>query len=912
MFEKFQEYMKYRKKIKQQVKSDKAELKRNNKERKSLPAEERKQLNKEDKLARIANKQKRKAEIKNMDKVDANKAKRHDRLYNKFYFRKRRIGIGILSFLLILILTIVVLAAIVPMISYHVEDAELLEEARGEAEILNEQIEAEGIVLLQNDDNILPLSAKVNIFGFLALNPYYSGTGGGTIDTTDAVNFYSALDKQGIEYNPEIKQVYDDYFEEVGTEDARGFLSAITSPNLEQIEMPVDRLTSTLMSNAKSYSETAIIFVGLNSGEAHDVTLDDLRSIDESEMIDLVASTFDNVIVIVNAGNPPELAWIDQYDSIKAAMLIGYPGLYGFRAVAKILDGTYNPSGKLVDTLPYNVSMAPSMMNAGSYFYEDGTQFVSYEEGIYIGYRFWETYYHGNELGYKSAVQFPFGHGLSYTSFDWTLKSTLFNDESMSIQVDVTNNGSVAGKDVVQLYYSAPYYERSDIEKPAVALVSFVKTGLLAPGATETVSIEFDTRDMASYSMDAGAFILENGTYDILVSRNAHDAILNESFVLDNIIEYKYDEVTNTEISNKLTAVAGNINYMTRSDFDASFPKSPEGEDFVTPQSVTAAKGIPEYSKVEGTEPTTNADNDIELADLKGKSYDDPLWEDFLDQFKVKEMAKMYTTGGWMSTEVSRLGVEGTLAYDGPADIGAFIGVNTGVGFPNEMILTQTWNIQLAYDMAIVIAKTGRALGAQGWYAPAMNMHRTPIGGRTYEYYSEDPVIAGMMAVAEVQGANAGGITAYIKHFVLNDQEFSLTGRYNTVTWVNEQAMREIYLKPFEMAVKDGNATGLMASLNNVGAVPAILNKALLTDILRDEWGFRGRITTDAYGIAGDSGDVYGYLLAGIDTLLEVTPFGSTSLIMDYYDENPVGVVNELREATHNTCYMVLQTYLYD
>lgn len=770
------------------------------------------------------------------------------------------------------------------------------------------EIEGEGIVLLKNEDNILPLQGKkLNVFGVGSVRPFFGGAGSGCITSENPISFYDALDQEGVEYNTELRKLYE---KNCGDEaipttkhpvvnNALGLI--LTKSSLD--EMPVKKLTDKIMNNAVAYSDTALIMISRTSAEGADLTDEVLRlSEEETKLVDKVATTFENVIVLFNISNIIEMGFLEKYDSIKAAASIWIPGEFGMLAVAKMLKGEYNPSGKLADTVAYSYNDHPSTVCFGTNKYDGGDYYVEYLEGIYVGYRYFETFA-------KDKVQFPFGYGLSYTSFNQELVSYSTEGGKISAVVKVINTGSVAGKEVVQLYYSAPYYE-GGIEKSAICLGAFDKTKLLAPGESETLTVSFDIDDMASYDhKNLEAWILEKGTYNIILGKNVREHIATFDYTLSEDKVIRYDDVTGTEITNKFDDVYNGFPVLSRADGADAFPTFRQLE--ATEETKNVDK-IPD-TKAEGVAPTVGAvyDEPIMLQDV----YNDmSLMDKFLDQLTVNEMVMMVIDGGYGTRGVERLGIPATWDNDAPSSVKGPKGIaftDSGTAYPCEVAVACTWNTDLAELMGKCVGIEARDLHTDIWYAPGVNLHRNPAGGRNYEYYSEDPVISGKMAAALIRGCDSEGLVVTIKHFVLNDQE---SHREGVFTWADEQTMRELYLKAFEIPLKESNCMGVMSAFNRIGTKWCGSSSALLNDLLRKEWGFKGFVVSDySWNFTGT-----GYMnpviavYNGNDTMLTGIwavnmPSHVLTTTLQYY-KDPVGFGTALREACRHLCVTKMQT----
>lgn len=770
------------------------------------------------------------------------------------------------------------------------------------------KIEAEGIVLLKNEDNILPLNdTKLNVFGVGSVCPFFGGAGSGCITSENPISFYDALDDRGIEYNAELRALYE---EECGTSaipttkhpvvnNALGLI--LTKSQLS--EMPVANLTDDIMNNAKVFSDTALVVISRTSAEGTDLTEDVLRISDEERaLIEKLNENFENIIVLLNISNIIEMGFIEEYENIKAAAAIWIPGEFGMLSVADMLLGDINPSGKLADTVAYSVNDHPSSVCFGTNEYDGGEYYVEYLEGIYVGYRYFETFA-------KDKVQYPFGYGLSYTEFTQEIVSYNFDDGLITANVKVTNTGDVAGKEVVQLYYSAPYYE-GGIEKSAICLGAFEKSDLLAPGESQTITVSFKIDDMASYDHKIHeAWILEKGTYKIILGKNVREHIDSFDYIQanDNII--KYDSKTGVEITNKFNEVYSDFPVLSRSDYEGTYPVF---RQLTATDEIKNVDIIPEKA-TEGTAPITGAvyDETIMFEDV----YNDPsLMDKFLDQLTVDEMVMMVIDGGYGTRGVERLGIPQTWDNDAPSSVKGQNGIaftDSGTAYPCEVAVACTWNVDLSEEMGKCVGVEARDLGTDIWYAPGVNIHRNPAGGRNYEYYSEDPVISGRMAAALITGCYSEGLVVTIKHFVMNDQE---SHREGVFTWADEQTMREIYLKAFEIPIKESPCLGVMSAFNRIGTKWCGGNSALLNDLLRGEWGFDGFVVSDySWNFTG-----VGYMSPiiavynGNDTLLTGLwavnlPSHIIACTAQYYAD-PIGFGTALREACRHLITVKMHT----
>ncbi|MBR2310646.1 MAG: glycoside hydrolase family 3 C-terminal domain-containing protein [Oscillospiraceae bacterium] len=782
--------------------------------------------------------------------------------------------------------------------------------ARAAGEAFSTDISDEGIILLKNENDLLPLNnKKVNIFGDDAYNFKYSGGGSGAVDLRNCVTLFKGLEMAGIEYNPELDAMYRGMgydAEASGTNNIVAMLlSFLVGTETKDINSN-EYLTADVLANAKAYSDQAIVVLSNDVVESSDASLEALKLTENrKELIRTVAENFEHVIVIVNVGNATELGIVDEYDSIEAVVWTGIPGTQGCISLGKVLSGAINPSGRLVDTYAYDVSSAPASENFASYKYDNmnGMAFINYEEGIYVGYRYYETRYAGDEAGYRKAVQYPFGHGLSYTDFAWETVSFTVENETVTWEVKVTNTGSLAGKDVVQLYFSAPYIP-GGIEKSAIELATYGKTVLLPPGESEILILSFPVRDLSSYDMiNEEAYVLDAGTYEIKLARNVHDIVEVQTYEVAEKVVYNTDEVTGVAIENRFDYAAGDLTYLSRNDWAGTYPTDNDTNYTASSELLAAVDAYKNPAPSGEAVPVTDADNGIKLADLRGLAYDDPKWEQFLDQFTYDELNMLFSDGGWHSNAIDRLGIPSSRMLDGPAGINSMYVPVSAAAYPTEMMVASTWNDDLAYQLGSYIGAEAVAYDVQVWYAPAMNLHRTAQGGRNFEYYSEEPVLSGMMAASTIRGAQEQGVIVTIKHFILNNEETN--ARSGIYCWTNEQAFRELYLRPFELSVKDGGAHGAMSAFTHIGYKWSGANPELLQDVLRGEWGFTGFVTTDA-GMPGGFMDAGLACRNGNDLMLDMGLAGAAKAVDTAYKADPAGVLMGLRDCAHNLLYSLL------
>lgn len=781
------------------------------------------------------------------------------------------------------------------------------------------KIESEGIVLLENEDNVLPLkNKKVNVFGAASCSIAFAGAAGsGAVRSSDAIGFYDALENADIEYNKSIYNLYANY---TGTKYNLGIISYVITVLKQffgggQSEMPINKISDSKMADAVEFSDTAIIVIGRVGTEMKDLSIEQLNiNDDEKAMIEKVCETFSNVIVVFNISNIMDISWLEDYESIKAAMIMWLPGEVGTDSVGKVLSGEVNPSGKLVDTISYDIEDHPASENFGNYKYKGvwgiPKYFVNYSEGIYVGYRYFETFA-------PEKVMYPFGYGLSYTDFEWNVTSFEADTEEISVTVSVKNVGNVAGKDVVQLYFSAPFYE-GGIEKSSIELAAYAKTKELAPNESETLEITFATEDMASYdSVTEQAWVLDKGEYKIHVAHDVRTFEKSYDYSVAEKVVYKTDSTSGNEVKNLFEFAEGDLTYFSRSNPEETYPEPPK--DYYAPDEVLNSDKHP-APKTEGEVPKQGvkyADGVITLNDVAN---DETLWDAFLDQLTVDEMITLISDCGYETTGLSRLGIPSTSDNDGPSCIkgsGGLLYTDCGLAFPVATALACTWNDELAEEFGDIIGEEGVQLGTHVWYAPGCNLHRSPQGGRNNEYYSEDPLLSGKMSAAVTRGVQSHGIIVTVKHFAANDQE---TNRQSNglYTWLNEQSMRELYLEPFEITVKEGETKGVMSAYNRIGAQWCGGSPALLIDLLRNEWGFDGFVITDAsIDLTGE-----GYLdpalavyarNSGILTMLYVISAPQTKIAMRIaYEKDPVGFGNALRLCVYDICRMKIQSNAFE
>ena len=825
----------------------------------------------------------------------------------------------------------------------------LSDETNEEAAEVAEEIMEDGIVLLKNE-SLLPLNEtkKLNIFGWESINPAYGGAGSGGInDLYDIVSLNQGLENAGFSINQELVDFYNNY----GADNPE---MSIQKQSWTLPEPPVDTYSDELIKSAKEYSDVAVVVLSRKAGEGHNDIPMDVRkaaydnnsdeyddfpegehylqlSQTERDMVDMVCSNFDNVIVVYNGANQFELGFADEYPQIKSVVWCPGTGNVGFNALGKVFSGEVNPSGKTPDTFIYDMTTAPWWNNAEKTEYTNladmavegmnaGTAqvyapaFTNYVEGIYVGYKYYETAAQEGAIDYDKTVQYPFGYGLSYTEFEQKMGELEEKDGQISVDVEVTNTGDVAGKDVVEVYYKPPY-TNGGIEKSSANLIEFAKTDLLQPGESQTVTVTFSIEDMASYDENnAKAYVLEKGDYVISINSDSHTVLDQKTYTADKDVVYKGENKRasdDTAATNVFEDAKGDITYLSRADHFANYeeataaPASAElGEPYVSEYHLNSNFDKTTYLNDEDVMPTTGADNGLTLADMRDADYDDPRWEKLLDQLTVDEMANMIAMAGYQTAAMDSVGKVATLDFDGPAAINNnFTGVGS-IGFPIEVVVASTWNKELAQAWGECMGKISQEMGAEGWYAPGMNTHRTAFGARNYEYFSEDGVLAGNMGAKAVEGARNYGVYSYIKHFALYEGNAKMVS-----VWSNEQAIREIYLKPFEISVKQGGANAVMVSWSFLGDKWTGESSNLMNTVLRDEWGFRGMALTDFFRNNG-----HGFMNAdaalanGVDVMLS-TFNGEENNVAN--PEYPTSVL-QMRNACKNVMYTVVSSWAYD
>lgn len=863
----------------------------------------------------------------------------------------------------------------------------------------------DGVVLLKNEDKdgkaVLPLNeskTKVNILGACATDEGFllvgNGSGCAKPHQDLRVSLLDAFEEENIEYNKELLERYSSlpssYWNDWGEKGAKASSVTLKEPD------PNTLFSQSDFNQAKAFSDTAIVVISRFNGEFSgriDTTQKKANGSqdtsryyneitkEEEDLLKLCTANFDKVIVLLNTGSVMNMSFLDDpaIGHISAALNVGYMGQSAATAIPKILYGKVNPSGHLDDTVAYDFKNdEPSHFNG-----KRGHDSLVYQEDIYVGYKwfetadaegFWNERHRNSKSGYDAVVQYPFGYGLSYTTFDWELvssslsikeNSSLQKNSEISFDVKVTNTGAVPGKDVVQVYYTAPYY-KNGIEKASVNLVRFAKTPELKPQESTKLHFTITPYDMASYDCyslndnDMTGWELDPGTYSIKLMTDSHhlkDMVNNElTYNVDYIIRYKKDPTTNKRIKNRFTGdlaygempldgenleTGKKPQYLSRADFKATFTTNR-----LTPPSVTSAQKDYVYDGYNFTEePVLGEEHNLRLVtkddgsfasadDFNGKNgsiklkynsdlinelgnpetgYNNAKWDDLLNQLTKEDLHAAIEGSGYKTSALASVGKPVSIEYDGPAgfnrtNLSPNVASAKMTSFPSEALIGQTWNEELTYQMGQIIGIDGQNFNISGIYGPAVNLHRESMNERNYEYYSEDPLLSGYLASGFIKGANSNGVHSYLKHLALYD---SSNYAYSNI-WCTEQALREIYLKPYEIAIKYGQCNGIMSAYNKVGATWAGANYAMINGIIREEFGFRGTVISD-YDNNEDSMNINAGLRGGNDTWLnpQYPSYRYPTKTWSRFDSNDVTHLNLARNATKNILYTFCNTYYY-
>ncbi len=878
-----------------------------------------------------------------------------------------------------------------PTAIYYEGDFATEEERVAKGAELVKQVEGEGAALLTNEDDALPLAkgAKVSLFSTSSVNIVYGGTGSANVDTSKCDNLKTALEKEGFEVNQTLWDFYETgdaaiyTREDAGAtaQDSAGSDEATSTYGMAEIvEAPWDIYTEDVLNSVESYGDAAIVVLSRIGGEGADCyfdhTLGDgknylaLNDAEKSMMAGIKelkdAGAIDKVIVLINTSNALQVDFLKNNEyGVDAALWIGGVGQTGLNAVAEILDGTINPSGSLVDTYCYDNYSSPAMQNFSTVVYEGDTSLIPahadtymiYQEGIYVGYKYYETRYEDYVMGtgnagayaYSDDVAFPFGYGLSYTEFAYSDMKLAYDKATTTYTIDVTvtNTGDVAGKETVQIYVSSPYTQYdidNNVEKASVSLVGFDKTEILQPGQSETLTIEVDGDYVASYdAYGAGTYILDAGDYLFTAATDAHDAANNvlaaKGYTPDSTngrmdIAGKADLVATwnnptldtttyatsdagTEITNQLNDSDPNMNeevgttvtYLTRNDWEGTMPSLEKTIKIALNDYLVAALQDQQYQTnvaAAVSMPRLGADNGLRLYDMIGLDYDDPKWDELLDQLTFEDMVSLIGDSFHWTMPILSVQAPGTRDENGPQGLtvalfGAHLGVQT-TALTSEDVLAATFNKELVYEIGNIVGNDCLDAEVTFLYGPGANTHRTPYGGRNFEYYSEDAFLSSEIGRYEVQGIEDKGVRVVMKHFALNDSE---QDRIGLGVWLNEQSAREIYLRAFQGALEDSQASGngVMMAYTRWGTQWSGGNAGLVKGILNDEWQCNGLQITDnvlnsmVNGIDGVMGGTTTY-----DSMLTFMITGDSGLAG--YENDPVAVA-AMKEACHHNLYAI-------
>ena len=823
---------------------------------------------------------------------------------------------------------------------------------------LSVQIEREGIVLMKNEDNVLPLEkgAKISLLSQNSVDLVYGGAGAGSIDTSQVDNLKVALEKSDFKVNPVL---WDFYETGAGSAYRKGVPNIMGVGDFAANEVPMNVYTEDVLASVDEYNDAGIIVIGRSGSESVDLPADYLSfTTEEKALIDFACEKFETVVLMLNVTNAMDLSVLDEY-AIDACIWVGATGQEGAVAIGEVLNGTVSPSGNTVDTWSYKPNEAPAAVNLGDYTITNsevvsGNKYLVYSEGIYVGYRYYETRYEdvvlGNEklenFNYDEQVQFPFGYGLSYTTFEWSDYTVTENADNFTVSVKVTNTGEFEGMDTVQIYIQKPYtdYDKANqLEKASVELVGYEKTDVLKKGESEVVEVVVPKEMMKSYdAYGYGTYIVEAGNYYLAAGENAHDALNNilaekslistgdatssqANPILMNIgdrtkvytfVQKELDTTTyavadtGNTIENQMEdvdikAYDTEFRYLSRSDWSGTWPAVYKDGKWEAPEELLKALEIiitenpdakmPEFDVI------SEEYGELKLADMIGLDYDDPKWDAYLNQFDKNELYQYISHAGYGTTAIEDEGVPGVVHKDGPAGISSTLaGGNINcMGYPPAVVLASTWNVDLAEQRGKLVGEDSLSSDVTVWYAPAMNIHRTAMSGRNFEYYSEDGFLSGVMGAAETAAFQEKGGIVTIKHFAINDQE---SNRIGGAMFCNEQSARELYLLPFQMCVEDGNATGIMSSMNRVGGRWIGGHEGIMTNMLRGEWGYEGFVITDQTSFASfNYCDIREGLAAGNDIWLCT----GQDMWQLSDEELTATVMTNARQAMHRYLYAV-------
>ena len=817
-----------------------------------------------------------------------------------------------------------------------------LEEAQSNSQKICRQVEQEGAVLLKNNNNILPLKehSKVTLLSRSSVDIVYTGTGSSDVKVTQKETLKDCFEKQNVEVN---NIMWNKYMLDTNYR-ISGIMENPTSSYLMSVGESDKSIyqDQKVINSFKGFNDLAIIVISRIGGEGYDLSLGNFLdgqkgylsiTEKEKEVIKVAKQYFSKTLVLINSSNPMELGFIDEFD-IDACLWIGYVGQYGLDGVIDIILGKVSPSGKLPDTYVYNNKSHPSTQNIGDYVFNNldkpkgewdtRNNYMVELEGIYVGYKYYETRYEdcvlnaGNarsnigsynsidEFNYQKEVLFPFGYGLSYSSFidkidDFQID---YDKKEINVRVSSQNIGNVASKNVIELYYQGEYTEfdkDNGIEKSSINLIRFAKTKELKPNEKEIIKFNVSFDELASYDRKINqAYILESGNYYFALGEDVHQALnnilsvkgynkSNSDYITENgdsskvfatNIEdnYIFSEGINGVIKNNLESADINyyyddekFRYLSRSDYESTYPK--ETNNLIASEKIinSLKDDFGYISKHIDEEIVLNVQNNLKVLDMRELDYNDSKWNDLLDQISLNDLATLITKGGFSTSYIKSVGNPLTYDRDGPVGIaGTQVSSKSGTLFPSQTVMAATFNEDLIFQVGSTIAEEGLFLKVIGWYAPGLNIHRSPNGGRNFEYFSEDSVLSGLLGAQEVLGAQSKGMIVNSKHFILNEQEIHRNG---ICVFNNEQALREVYLKPFEYVVKHTTSLGIMTSLTRIGTTWTGAHLGLITNILRREWGFKGRVITDYTSEGKSYMSIKSGLVAGTDMWLCSTDY---------------------------------------
>lgn len=843
---------------------------------------------------------------------------------------------------------------------------------------LIEEIAAAGIVLAHNPDGVLPLAGNlrnVTLLGRSAADPILSGSGSGAVDTRTAIMPFEGMENAGFNVNPYLHEALAEWTH-MRSGNPRG-RAAMDNPlaSTFYIGEPPREFYEQYVHTFSQFNDAAIVFIGRPGGEGDDLTMDmtswDENAVpgqhqlqlnhDERQTIALAQEHFDTVIVVLNVSTSMEVGELVDDPNIDAILIAGFPGLTGMNSLARIIAGDINPSGRTAATWARDFTANPTFVNFGNFNYENLTvyfptatidritfematpdwlqsgkaPFVNFAEGIFVGYRWYETAAYEGFLDFDEAVVFPFGHGLSFTDFEWEIVNYLVSDirGDIDVTVRVNNTGSVAGRDVVQVYHTAPWDPSLNIEVAHVVLRGFGKTGVIEPGSYEDITITIPVESLASYDhRNARAWVMLPGEHQLTVRNNSNTVAEGTTAITFNQAEMhvfagenarQTDVIPATNLFDDVSdmfvqeSTEGRILELSRRDFAGTFPVAPTPDLFIANDIIIEGFQPWDYEaraeRFDGERPRTGERSDLTLADLRGLPFDHPKWDELLDSLTVNEMIELLAFGAYRTAPIGAIAKPETIDVDGPAGFSSFISeLVQGVAYPSQALIAQTWDVDLARAQGRMMGNEALHLGVSGWYAPGINLHRSPFGGRNFEYYSEDPFLSGILATEVSSGLGEFGVYTMLKHFAVNEQEMNRKTN-GLANWLTEQALREVYLPAFELPIKnstfevrylvDGEiqtvtkgAMGVMSAFTRIGAVWTGGDYRLMQTILRDEWGFEGFVVSDfnLYPFMSPNQSIY----AGTDLTLSLV--GRT-----FEDTTSDAAIYDMRRATHRVLFAV-------